>query len=193
MDILRSPASDLRSPLRRAAVKCVDAWEEFYRRRHRLQPVGPLFLLGVGRHAGPEKQFDDDVKLQDGDPIGILHFNNTRIAQLGGSAGRHRTAWEFTRLLRGSLIALAEFSASDAGSHLPVFQGTTWLQPHGVKVGFTIESLPPGWRSRWLQIHFRLLQLCFSPASLRYRGTGPEPRLFWITRPALRHHFLPMR
>jgi hypothetical protein len=151
--------------------------------------VGPLFLLGSSAHAGIPKHFADGSVLQPGDRYGVLHFNNARLAQLGAGAGRLPTAWEFTRLLRSSLFALAEFADTEEGAQLGAFQGTTWMQPHGLKVGFEIEALPPGWRTAWLRFHFRVLQLCFSPASFRRHKSPAEPRVFWITRASLRQHF----
>lgn len=173
----------------RCAVWCVGAWEAYYRSRHGLEAVGPLFLVGSSAHEGVPKHFADGSILQTGERYGVLHFNNARLAQLGAGAGRLPTAWEFTRLLRSSLVALAEFAATADGSRLGAYQGTTWMQPHGLKVGFEIEALPAGWRTAWLRFHFYVLQRCFSPASFRQHKALPEPRLFWITRTALRQHF----
>jgi len=172
--------------------RCVNLWDRAYHRYHRLEAVGPLFLVGSQRYAGAERRFADGTVLLTGDWLGTLHFDNRRIASLGGGHGRHLTAWQFTRLLRESLRALAAFSITRAGEPLAVYQGTTWMQPHGLTRGFTCDPLPDGWRARLLRWHFRLLRACFAPATFRNAGEL-EPRHFWITRTELRRHFGPPR
>lgn len=176
--------------LQELAVQCFRTWDQVYHRHHRLKPVGPMLFLGMQDYPGPDREFADGTSLRTADTLGILHFNNSRIATLGQGLSRHQAAWEFTRQLRASLEALAEWSATHEGRSLRVYQGTTWMQPHGLKVGFAIEPLRPGWRTRWLRLHFRMLRLCFSPTALRTGRTVLEPRLFWITRAQLHQHFL---
>lgn len=149
-----------------------------------------MLFLGTLDYHGPDREFADGTVLRAHERIGVLHFNNTQIAALGQDRSRHRAAWEFTRQLRNSLEALAERDAAQQGPALKAYQGTTWMQPHGLKVGFAIEPLGPGWRTRWLRLHFRLLRLCMAPAALRSPQAAIEPRLFWITREQLRRHFL---
>lgn len=167
----------------------LDALDRLYRRWHHLEAVGPLFFVGKSQYQGIERRFADGTALRPGDPLGLLHFNNARIATLGLESGRHGTAWRFTRLLRESLDALSAYSVTSAGRPIEVYQGTTWMQVHGLKVGFTIEPLPDGWRSRLLRLHFRLLRAGFAPATFRRSAGPPVPRRFWITRGDLQKHF----
>ncbi len=175
--------------LQELAIRCFRTWDQVYHRHHDLKPVGPMLFLGTEVYREPEREFADGTILRMHDTIGVLHFNNTRIAALGQGLSRHQAAWEFTRQLRASLEALAEWAASHEGAALKAYQGTTWMQPHGLKAGFAIEPLAPSWRTRWLRLHFRMLRLCFSPAAFRSARTVLEPRLFWITRAQLRQHF----
>ena len=179
--------------LQTLSTRCVNLWDRVYHRYHRLEAVGPLFLVGSRRHAGAERRFADGTVLAAGDWLGTLHFNNSHIASLGRGRDRHLTAWQFTRQLRKSLHALAAFSITQAGEPLIVYRGTTWMQPHGLTRGFSCEPLPNGWRTRLLRWHFRVLRACFAPATFRSAASAPEPRHFWITRTELRRHFGPPR
>lgn len=170
-------------------IGCVNAWDRAYRRYHRLEAVGPMLLVGRRRYSGAERRFADGTLLAPGEWLGTLHFSNARIASLDEGRGRHLTAWQFARLMRESLQALAAFSASQSGALLAAYHGTTWMQPHGLTVGFSCEPLPDGWRSRLLRFHFRLLRACFAPASLSGARAELEPRDFWITRTELCRNF----
>lgn len=64
----------VRSALRRA--------DDLYRVRHKLQPVGPILLVGRARYHGPARRFADGTQLGCGDDLGTLHFDNARIAAL---------------------------------------------------------------------------------------------------------------
>lgn len=168
---------------------CMSAIDRAYRRYHALLPVGPLFIVGRRRHRGPARHFDDGTVLEPGEWVGTLHFDNARLLALDNGTGRHATAWQFGRLMRESLVALAAYSATSAGAPLVAYYGTTWMAPHGLSVGFSCEPLPAGWRRQWLRLHFGLLRRSFAPPSFRDARGRLEPRNFWITRPALQQHF----
>ncbi len=171
------------------ARRCAAAWDRAYHRYHRLVPMGPLLQVGRERWDGAPRRFDDGTLLEAGAEVGTLHLDNRRLAALAGS-GRQRIAARFGRLLRESLQALAEYSTTADGEAVAAWRGTTWMQPHGLTVGFTTEPLPPGWRRRLLTLHFALLRACFAPAAYGRGPASPEPRQFWITRRALLEHFL---
>lgn len=171
------------------ATRCLEGWERLYQHRHQLQPVGPLLFVGFRQYTGIERRFPDATTLVRGDRVGTLHFNNARIASLGLGQGRHATAWQFTRLLRESLEALAIFSVTSDAQSVAVYEGTTWMQSHGFKVGFVTEPLAQGWRAQLLRLHFRVLRACFAPADFRTRSAAIAPRNFWITRSQLQTNF----
>jgi hypothetical protein len=80
---------------------------------------------------------------------------------------------------------LAELAATDPELRdVRVFQGVTWIPSHGETVGFVSTPLPPGWKTRLLSTHFKLLMWVFAPAA-RIRERHAEPRLYWLTRTAL--------
>jgi len=160
----------------------VDAW---YFRRHRLRILGPVLYLGHARYRGPELRFEDGTLLRDNDPIGRLHFNNASIAALG-EGSMQRVGFRFAKLMRESLRRLAEAARSDPQLRdVHVFQGLTWIPAHGEVVGFVSTPLPPGWRTRLLAGHFRLLMRVFAPAARIRSRAEAEPRLYWLTRNAL--------
>lgn len=159
-----------------------------YRRYFRLQAVGPVLYLGQGAHRGPCRALADGTSLSPGDPLGILHFNNARIADL------HRPhanpGFAFARLLWRSLRILAQQAQSDPVLRQVVaFRGVTWIPPHGQRVGFEVEPLPDGLRTRWLQWHFRLLLYVFAPEINPGTARRLRPYVFWLTRRQLIRHF----
>lgn len=166
----------------RKALAWVDGW---YYRRHRLQTLGPVLYLGHARYRGPELRFEDGTLLRDNDPIGRLHFNNSKIAALG-EGSMQRVGFRFARLMRESLRHLAIAAQTDpALRDVRVFQGLTWIPAHGEVVGFVSTPMPKSWRTRLLTGHFKMLMWVFAPAA-RIRGRiGAEPRLYWLTRTAL--------
>jgi hypothetical protein len=168
--------------LARSLLGLVDAW---YYRRYRLRTLGPVLFLGHARYHGPELRFADGTLLRDNDPIGRLHFNNASIAALG-EGSLHRVGFQFAKLMRQSLRALAEVAQSDPTlREVSVFQGMTWLPAHGEVVGFESTPMPKSWRTRLLAGHFRLLMSVFAPAARIRTRANAEPRLYWLTRAAL--------
>lgn len=168
--------------LARSILEILDRW---YYRRHQLHTLGPVLYLGRTRYRGPQMRFDDGTLLQDNDPIGRLHLNNSSIAALG-EGSLHRVGFRFAKLMRQSLRALAEAAHSDpAWRDVRVFQGVTWIPAHGEVVGFVSTPLPRTWKSRLLAGHFRLLMRVFAPAARIRARESVEPRLYWLTRAAL--------
>ncbi len=173
----------------RGLALCLKGWDRVYHRYHQLAPVGPMLYVGLERYTGRARQFPDATVLAPGDQIGVLHFNNSRIASLGRSHSKHLTAWQFTRLLRESLAALADFSTSSQAATVAVYHGKTWMRTHGLKVGFITEPLEEGWRAQLLRLHFRVLKTCFAPAGFTDTSGILVPRNYWITRRQLQVSF----
>jgi hypothetical protein len=157
-----------------------------YRRIHQLRPVGPVLHLGIARHAGAPFDLADGTRISRGEPIGRLHFDNSRAAEVQAD-GRLQPGVRYARLLRDSFTELAERAQGDDGyREVPLYEGITWFRPHGRAVGFTSEPLPPGLRKRWLATHFRLLVWAYAPTATE---RAIEPRVFRISRAALIENF----
>jgi hypothetical protein len=160
----------------------IDAW---YYRRYKLKSLGPVLFVGRAYYRGPELKFEDGTLLRDNDVIGRLHFNNASIAALG-EGSMHRVGFRFAKLMRESLRKLAEAAHNDpAFADVRVFQGMTWIPPHGEVVGFVSTPMPKTWRTRLLSAHFKVLMWVFAPASRIRNREQAEPRLYWLTRAAL--------
>lgn len=144
-----------------------------------------MLFIGHARYRGPEIKFADGTVLRDNDPIGRLHFNNARIAELG-EGSLHRVGFRFAKLMRESLRQLAEVARTDpVFRDVRVFQGVTWIPAHGEVVGFVSTPLPRSWKTCLLAGHFRLLSWVFAPSAKIRERARAEPRLYWLTREAL--------
>lgn len=186
-----------RAPVRKL-LETIDAW---YNRRYRLHALGPVLYLARDNYRGPDLHFDDGTSLRDNEPIGRLHFNNSSIAALGDGS-LHQTGLRFARVMRLSLLRLAECARSNPEfQDIRVFQGVTWIPEHGKVVGFVSKPLPQGVRTLLLSAHFRLLLWAFAPAEKtrhqnnrhqknRHQKTmgSAEPRIYWLTRTALQQN-----
>ncbi len=163
--------------------------ERIYRRIFKLRPVGDLIYLGRGKYQGPKKVLADDTRINPGDPLGILHFDNLRLAAIERrpEAATHR-AFVFIKLLRDSLILLAQHAQNDPEfKDLAGFRGTTWMPARGRHLGFETEPLPHGLRSRLLKLHFRLMLRAFYPETTAKRVQ--QPHVYWLTRRQLLNRF----
>lgn len=168
-------------PLLRLGRAAFHAYDALYRALFRLQAVGPMLLVGRTRYRGAARRFPDGSRLEAGDALGTLHFDNSRIASLGG--GRPG----FRRMLRASLQELAGRSTEDPMLRpVSVYRGVTWLRPHGRRYGFLAEPLPRGPARRLLQAHFGLLRRALLP---RQAAAPVRPHVFWLTRRQLERHF----
>jgi peptidoglycan-N-acetylglucosamine deacetylase len=173
---------------RSLARTCLAGVDRLYRRWHRLRPVGPLMLVGRTRYRGPARRFADGATLEPGDPLGTLHFDNTRLAALGtGSATG--TGLQFARQLFRSMRSLGELVTQDEDFRdIAVFRGIGWIR-HGGDLGFLHEPLPPGPRQRFLARYLRLLVWAFAAEERTAERTRPEPTVTWLTRDVLLTNF----
>jgi hypothetical protein len=183
---LHRETAPMRRRLLRAVLERIDAG---YRHRRELVPVGPLLYVGLERHRGSSCVLHDGTRLETGAWIGRLHFNNARAAAVQAS-GRTQAGVRFARLLFVSFAELAERARVDARvREVALYEGVTWLRPHGRAVGFDAEPLPAGPRRWLLDTHFRLLILAFAPAAHDAALADVAPRRFRITRDALLANF----
>jgi hypothetical protein len=165
--------------------------ERIYRRIFGLEAVGELIYLGRTRYRGPTKLLADRTRIQPGDALGILHFDNLRLAAIERrpNSPRHR-AFVFLRLLRDSLALLSQRVTDDPMlKDLAGFRGITWMPSRGRHLGFETEPLPPGLRSHWLKLHFRLILRVFYPETPTQRVQ--QPHIYWLTRQQLLKRYAP--
>lgn len=174
--------------LRHVVRHCLRAVDGFYQRWHRLQRVGPLLFVGQAHYRGPPRQFPDGTELGPGDVLGILHFNNARIAALEAGTPT-AVALGFARLLFESLRVLADLCRNDERfREIKAFQGIGWLR-HGAQIGFINEPVAEGRRKRFLAAHIGLLVWAYAPRNGTAIAASPEPTVTWLTRAALLRRF----
>ena len=167
----------------------LEHFETLYRHALRLEAVGPVLLLGTGRHASAAIELPDGTRIERGAVIGRLHINNARIAALQAS-GRHDAGVRFARLLRESFATLAGLAySSEPWMGVQLYEGLTWFGQHGRTVGFESQCVPSGLRRLYLSLHFKVLIWAFAPAARSEAMAGVEPRLFRITRRTLIKNF----
>ena len=177
--------STWRRQLVRRVLHGVDTW---YRRKYRLQPMGPVLWVGCIAYKGATRVFADGTQLLPTQTVGELHFDNARIAGLGAETRQH-AGIRFARLFRESLRQLARHTQADPMlADVAVYHGITWFKTHGIKVGFVSEPMPPGLRRWWCATYLRWLWRGFTPVPSR-RGERLHPRAFWITRQDLIKYF----
>jgi hypothetical protein len=165
--------------------------EALYQRAYKLQPVGPLLYVQEKPYRGPVRRLEGGGSLQPGDPIGIIHFNNTALQRAQRERGGPHGGFVFARLLVSALQSLAERVETDpALQRLPAFHGVTWIPPHGRRVGFEAQPLPDTWRNRLLALYFRMLLFAFNPqAARRERGRPLQAHEWWLSREQLQDKF----
>lgn len=165
-------------------------YDDFYRHKQRLEPVGPMLLIGEDDYGGEPRAFDDGTVLNPGQPVGTLHFDNKYLLMHTASQGR-RVGLVFREKLFRSLEQLARTAHTGKYRHLPVYTGVTWLASHGEKIGFRTEPLAENWRNRLLVFHFSVILYAFyGRGKAGNRLNRLRPRRFWLTRRQLLENFL---
>lgn len=160
-----------------------------YRRAHRLQPLGRVLLLGRASHRGAALVLEDGTRIEPGAPIGVLHFNNLGFAQMRAPTAA-AAARAFAREMLASMQALADVARDDPHcAAIQAFHATSWLPPHGRKLGFAALPLPAGMLTRLQAAWFGLLLWAFAPARETRERARPQPHAYWLGRRALLERF----
>lgn len=175
---------------RRVAARAFLLYDRAYHRLHRLQAVDDLLLISRGIYKGSTRQFADGTRLQNGDAMGVIHFNNRFLSRVqtrsGNNSSSKRAAFAFGAALIRSLEQLAKQFAESPDMHdLQVIGGVTWFKAHGQQIGFEIEPVAPGPRQRLLRAHFRLMLSLLYPHLAERENHRLEPHQFWMTRSQL--------
>ncbi len=163
--------------------------ERSYRAFHRLDAgaaqVGPALSVEI-RRGRRRLQLADGVLVDRGEPIGVIHLSNRRVAALHGERPG-AVGLVFRRRFVASLRALAA-RAADGGSFAPVraFSATTIFT--GLeRLGFAEASGDRVARAGFVAAYQRALLSTLHPAGARRlrRLTSRRARRFWISRERL--------
>ena len=177
---------------RTTTLRCLfGAYDRLWRRLHRVDRIDALLSMSIDSHRGASRTFPSGARLQRGDRVGVLHFNHECFADAAtGDPGNRHGALRFRRQLFGSLQHLATRVQQDPElESVQAFCGVVWFRPHGEKVGFVVERLPDGPRTRLRILHFRLFLRAFFPALGRRVRARVHPHVYWLTRRDLLAHF----
>lgn len=170
-------------------------YDRLWRRLHGVQRLDELLSMSITQYRGPRRTLSDGVCLERGDWLGILHFNHDFFVNPTARerAGKHG-AFRFRRQLIRSLIHLARRMEVEAElGRIKAFHGVNWFRPHGDEMGFIIERLPDGFRTRLRILHFRLLLLAFFPDLASQQRGRLYPHAYWLTQRQLMMRFGPSR
>jgi hypothetical protein len=165
-----------------------DAW---WRRRHKVEKFDDLLSFSFTTFSGKPRAMNDGSWIEPGDRLAILHFN--RECFVGASADpKHalRNALHFRKLLRASFTRLAlDINSNQQFADIKALHGTSWIPPHGEKLGFLIEQAPHSLLSAIQALYFKVLLQVFFP-HVAARGKGAvRPHNYWLTRHNLLRYF----
>jgi len=158
-----------------------DFHEWAYGRIHRLQNVGPVLRVGLGRYRESPLTFLDGTVIKDGDWVGELHLQNQFISTFQTES--RMPGLRFRREFKRSLRALASLMVEDPRYHgIKAWWGTTWstkgAERSMKRLGFEQRSIENSRERERLKVHYEAL--------LRHYGGGSKrgsitPMTFWIT------------
>jgi hypothetical protein len=141
--------------------------------------------LQLARHRGKRVDLADGVAVEPGDPIGVLHFENWRAADVVDKG------WQGRALNEGrlDLRELAAWATRQPVEERPVaYTGATIVWPIARRVGFEVKPRPRTWRTRLDDWFMRWLMAHWSPfgrARLK-RGHGRlQSNEVWLSDRAL--------
>lgn len=165
--------------------------ERIDRRVRRLRPIrrGGLLWLESGRHRGEPITLGDGTRVEPGDPVGIIHFDNRRLVDL--AVGGWLT--EGYAVARQDLRALASWHASRPGTARPVaYTGVTQLAALTRRVGFELRERRPSLGARIEDWYLRSILVRWSPAGrarLEHGHGDLRAREAWMSGPELVRRF----
>jgi peptidoglycan/xylan/chitin deacetylase (PgdA/CDA1 family) len=172
---------------RRIAFRLWEQWEKLYAKRFHVERISSKngFRIAQGTYHGPDL-LDENGELlaKTGDTVAFLHLENIHFQKMGTDP--RRIAWHAVKLIRRSMVELAEFVADHPiYGKLEVFVGVTLLN-RGVKgLGFHVEEGPgqhPGIVGGIQQIVYRV----YNPGEQQHTGEKKStPKVVWISRRAL--------
>jgi hypothetical protein len=131
----------------------------------------------------------DGTEIAPGQPLGIVHLNNRRMAELhAGARGTHEAGLAFRRDILASARALA-LAAADGGplAHVRVFRATS-VFPDSMWRRFGLEHVPEAEfsGSRIVGVLQRAILAALHPGGeARTRSATRESRRMWFSRDQL--------
>lgn len=151
--------------------------------------VGEILRMEVRRHRGPAVTLADGTRVRYGDRIGMIHFNNERIASFHGDGSDTPLAGlKMRRALLASLKELArQVAETDRYAGVKAFAAQTIFHPGTQHVGFEILPLPSSTWSVIVAAYERALVARYHPLGRERarRLRRRTARAIWMSRDAL--------
>ena len=161
-------------------------YEAGYHKWHGLIPVDEFLTVKKTPYRGQPRQLRDGTRIEPGDALLTLHFNNrflARVQRERGLRSPRQAVMIFGRALMKSLCELHAALRDEAEfADVVAVHGITWFSTHGDSIGFESRPLPQGWRKTLLRWHFRLLLKVLFPHLAARENQRLEPHEFWLSR-----------
>lgn len=158
-------------------------------------PESPHGLVAI--HFGPYKGkailLPDGTEICSGDKVAEIHFNNRiQIEALGQARGAEK--WRIVTILRQELTALAAWTKQTDFPHdVKAIYAVSILSRGAVRLGFTIRSRPPGFRSRMDSLFLSGLLILYGSEGLDRanlgQSMGGRPTEVWMSRDELMRRY----
>ncbi len=154
-------------------------------RPQRVRPGG-FFRYRIITYRGPAKTLADKTRVEPGDRVVELHFDNRRLLAL--SLASTQLPWELLKLAREDLTELAcRIARGDLGD-VKALVGITLFARAGRRLGFEVHALPTTWSTRLQRFFFVGLVAIYHPLGWRiaerYRARA-WPGRAWMSRNTL--------
>ncbi|MFQ5897032.1 MAG: hypothetical protein ACE5JN_02120 [Candidatus Methylomirabilia bacterium] len=169
-----------------------------YRRLHGLTTpdaeVGRALRVQVVRHKGRPVRLADGSEIRRGDPIGIIHLHNERVAQLHDDTGRHAAALRARRAFVTSLRELVRrLQETERYAGVKAFAATTILHGATARLGFESRFLSSRTWAQLVAAYQRALLASHHPLGRRSPTLRRlrEARVIWISRETLLRRYRP--
>jgi len=164
------------------------SWERLTELVWRPQSVRPggFFRYRIVRYRGPTMILADGTRIEPGDTIVELHFDNRRLLQLWLAGAS--LPWELLRLAREDLAELACRIARGELGEVRALTGVTLFARAGRRLGFQVEPAPPTWYTRLQRFSYVGLIAIYHPLGWRMAERYRErawPGRAWMSRASL--------
>lgn len=127
-----------------------------------------ILTLGPAVHHGPGLVLRDGTTIPAGTPVGELHLDRARVADLHRTMTRQAVGLAFRRELERSLQRLARMIVEQARYHqLKAFRCTTLFWRAATRLGFEVCARDIGWHQRFLGWYQRRLLVRDHPLGIR--------------------------
>lgn len=163
-------------------------WESLTELVWRPQHVRPggFFRYRIVYYRGPATTLADGTRIEPGDRVVELHFDNRRLLALSFAGAQ--LPWELLKLAREDLAELACRIARGELDEVKALVGITLFARAGRRLGFEVHPLPPTWYTRLQRFFFVGLVAVYHPLGWRMAERYRErawPGQTWMSRNTL--------